>query len=114
MHASTHTCLRTVPVTSYLRDSDEFCINPLKVSLDVREGCCKSSVRFPRTTGAGSAEGLKFPWTTDKDGIEDMHRLRPLSRYCIYVYIDTCAHTQQARHCAHEEECFEGKLSASK
>ena len=69
-----------VPVTSYLRDSDEFCINPLKVSLDVREGCCKSSVRFPRTTGAGSAEGLKFPWTTDKDGIEDMHRLRPLSR----------------------------------
>ena len=59
----------TVPVTSYLRDSDEFCINPLKVSLDVREGCCKSSVRFPRTTGAGTAEGLKFPWTTDKDGI---------------------------------------------
>ena len=72
--------LHTVPVTSYLRDSDEFCINPLKVSLDGREGCCKSSVRFPRTTGAGSAEGLKFPWTTDKDGIEDMHRLRPLSR----------------------------------
>ena len=70
----------TVPVTSYLRDSEEFCINPLKVSLDVREGCCKSSVRFPRTTGAGYAEGLKFPWTTDKDGIEDMHRLRPLSR----------------------------------
>ncbi len=69
-----------VPVISYLRDSDKFCINLLKVSLDIREGCCKSSVRFPCTTEAGSTEGLKFPWTTDKDRVEDMRQLRPLSR----------------------------------
>ena len=66
----------TVPVTSYLRDSDEFCINLLKVSLDVREDCCKLSVRFHPTTGAGSAKGLKFPWMTNKDGITQV-RNRP-------------------------------------
>ena len=80
MHVVQHQPKHTVPVTSYLRDSDEFCINLLKVSLDVCKGCCKPSVRFPRTTGVGSAEGLKFPWTTDKDGIEDMRWLRLLSR----------------------------------
>ncbi len=61
--------VRYLSHVTYVRDSDEFCNNLLKVSLDVRKGCFKSSVHFPRSTGAGSAKGLKFPWKMDKDGI---------------------------------------------
>ena len=75
MNIHVHMCMCMVLATSYIRDSDEFHIILLKVSVIACESRCRLVVPLPRTTRADSVKGFKFLWTMD------------LTHVCMYTYI---------------------------
>ena len=59
-----HETACTIFVTCYLRDSNEFRIILLKVSMNASESWCRSAGPLPCTTCVGSAKDPKCVWTT--------------------------------------------------